>query len=235
LGTSESEIPGILEELSTVANVAGYGPKCDASGPDCPMRCPHDVSLCSRRIAYDETKREQERNKKRHQRQTAPVPKMSPPLSRKSPAVDVHKVIGSDVINTKKTPTPSAPKSGAANPAVGRLNKLFYELLELKIGSSPRFNFPQAGQEFKRLLRGNSEIIIATTIKNFFESTDTFIANKAYSWGAFVTNFNVLRSTGGPIHAKANTTGANGKDNRYAGQFLADPESAKQYNAKVER
>ena len=138
------------------------------------------------------------------------------------------------VVKDKEKERP-APGGAGRDPAIGRLNKLFYELLELKVGKGARHNFAQSGSEFKRLLRGNEEITIASTIKNFFDSSDTFIVNKAYSWGAYVTHFNALKSTGGPIHVKTNQSGGSGKDSRPAGQFVADAESAKRYNAKVER
>jgi phage replication O-like protein O len=133
----------------------------------------------------------------------------------------------------KAVPLPIAPQAQEPKHPVHRLIALFIELLEVKSGKGAAFPAHQAGAFFKKMLKTNEEFHLATTVKNYFDSSDPFITNSGFSWGAYQVKFNALK--GGPVNVRTNQAGAVGKDHRHAGQFVADPEAAKRYNAKVER
>lgn len=95
------------------------------------------------------------------------------------------------------------------SPAVGILQKLFYEKLAEKLKETPAdFNWGLAGKVFKKLLDENLGIQeIAWRFDAWFKSTLPFIENQSYDVKLFPKFFNKLKD--GPI---ANQVGSNARE-----------------------
>lgn len=131
---------------------------------------------------------------------------------------------------TQPKKRPSGPV-GPADPEVAKLTDLFLELLKAKSGDGVSFPVVRARKFLKTMLKTNTSLHLATTIRNYFDSTDTFIKNSGYSWGSFDIKFNALK--GGPIHAGTNQARGNWKNNRIPNQSVVEDGSI--YDAKIQR